>query len=64
MERMRQYLEIEADEGSNDEEHDECAPKKINPDEDDENEDGHDADLAGFVVANEEVNGEVDAGMN
>lgn len=57
-------MEIEADEGSNDEEHDECAPKKINPDEADENEDGHDADLAGFVVANEEGDGEADAGMN
>jgi len=27
MERMKQFLEMEADVGSDDEEHDECAPK-------------------------------------
>lgn len=47
---MRQFLEIEADVGSNDEEHDECAPKKINHNDEEENEDGQDDDLAGFVV--------------
>lgn len=47
---MRQFLELEADVGSNDEEHDECVVKQINKDDADENEEGQDGDLAGFVV--------------
>lgn len=37
---MRQFLEMEADIGSNDEEHDECSAKKINKNDDEENEEG------------------------
>jgi hypothetical protein len=36
--------------GSNDEEHDDVDVKKINKDDVDENEDGLDKDLDGFVV--------------
>jgi hypothetical protein len=46
---MNKFFELEADMGSDDEEHDDFV-KKINSDDEEENEDGLDKDLEGFVV--------------
>lgn len=46
---MRQFLEVEAELGSDNELNDN-AVKRINKDDAEENEDGQDADLQGFVV--------------
>lgn len=56
--KMRQFLEMEADIGSNDEDHDECAPKMINADDAEEDEEGQDGDLKGFVVNEADIKGE------
>ena len=51
---MRQFLEVEADLGSDNEENDGNI-KKINKNDAEENEEGLDKDLEGFVVDEKEV---------
>jgi hypothetical protein len=48
--KMRRFVDLEAELGSDDEEHDEAKAKSINSSDRDENEDGLDEDLKGFVV--------------
>ena len=47
---MKKYLEMEAELGSDDEEHDGCEAKRINASDAEENEQGLDKDLEGFIV--------------
>ena len=56
---MRKFADIEAEVGSDDEEHDEEKAKSIHSDDEEENEDGLDQDLKGFVVQgqDEEIGG-------
>ena len=56
---MRKFADIEAEVGSDDEEHDEGKAKSIHSDDEEENEDGLDQDLKGFVVQgqDEEIGG-------
>ena len=50
---MRKYVELEADLGSDDEEHDGVI-KRINSDDLEEDEEGQDEDLKDFVVQGED----------
>lgn len=62
---MRKFVDLEAELGSDDEDHDEGKAKSINSSDRDENEDGLDEDLKGFVVTggqDEEI-GEADDEM-
>jgi len=58
------FFEEQADLGSDNEENDDVR-KNINLDDEEENEEGHDEDLDGFVVhaADDEVVGEADEGL-
>lgn len=47
---MRKFVDLEAELGSDDSEHDDGKAKSIRSDDEDENEDGLDQDLRGFVV--------------
>ncbi len=47
---MKKFADIEAELGSDDEDHDEAKAKSIRSDDEDENEEGLDEDLKGFVV--------------
>jgi hypothetical protein len=62
---LRKYMEMEAELGSDDEENDDVR-KEINRGEDEENEDGLDDDLDGFVVhgADDEEIGDADSDMH
>lgn len=57
---MRQFLEMEADLGSDNEENDN-AVKRINKNDAEENEEGLDKDLQGFVVQEQEHGDECEA---
>jgi hypothetical protein len=57
---MRQFLELEAELGSADEDHDECAAKAIDANDAEEDEEGQDGDLKGFVVHGDEPKGDED----
>ena len=46
---MRRFFEDEAELGSDNEDNDECKAKQINMNDEEENEDGQDEDLEGFV---------------
>lgn len=57
---MKKFVDLEAEIGSDDEEHDEGKAKSINSGDHDENEEGLDDDLKGFVVQggqDEEIGG-------
>ena len=63
--KLKKFADIEAELGSDDEGNDEGKAKSINSDDDDENEDGLDEDLKGFVVQgqDEEIGGANDEMM-